>query len=195
MRGERIVQAALEKVSQNRTTIVIAHRLSTVQQADHIVVMKSGVNVEQGTHDELLEIENGVYSGLVNAQQLELATEADEDSTESLHELKEEATARTMSIYENQDGKVKEETTKSKGFFGTIGLMLWEQRVNWLFYTLTLTACACAGGKSSQISFFLILTLMQHQLRMLFRVGCSPSLSKCLHTLARGLPMRPTSGP
>ncbi|KAH8422518.1 ABC transporter ATP-binding protein [Aspergillus melleus] len=146
VRGERIVQAALERVSQNRTTIVIAHRLSTVQQADHIVVMKAGVSVEQGTHDELLTIENGVYSGLVNAQQLELATEADTDSTESLHELKEEATARTLSVHEDERKGVNADETKSKGFFGTIGLMLYEQRTLWPYYILTLIACMGAGG-------------------------------------------------
>ncbi|PLB46602.1 lipid A export ATP-binding/permease protein msbA [Aspergillus steynii IBT 23096] len=146
VRGERIVQAALEKVSQNRTTIVIAHRLSTVQQADHIIVMKAGVNVEQGTHEELLDIEDGVYRGLVNAQQLELSTEADEDSTESLHELKEEGTAKTMSIYEPEDRDANAENTKAKGFFGTIGLMLWEQRTHWPLYILAVFACAGAGA-------------------------------------------------
>ena len=72
VRGERIVQAALDRVSKNRTTIIIAHRLSTIRKADHIVVLKEGVTVEEGTHDELVTREDGVYANLVRAQHLEL---------------------------------------------------------------------------------------------------------------------------
>jgi ATP-binding cassette, subfamily B, bacterial MsbA len=52
--SERQVQASLETLMQGRTTLVIAHRLSTVQNADKIVVMDQGVVVEQGSHQELL---------------------------------------------------------------------------------------------------------------------------------------------
>lgn len=67
--SERLVQDALEKVMKNRTSIVIAHRLSTIQNADHIVVMKKGEIVEQGTHSDLLSKE-GLYHGLVGMQSL-----------------------------------------------------------------------------------------------------------------------------
>ncbi len=58
--SERAVQVALEELMQNRTTLVIAHRLSTIQHADLIVVLKEGVLVEKGTHDELLN-QKGEY--------------------------------------------------------------------------------------------------------------------------------------
>ncbi|CAI5536823.1 unnamed protein product [Closterium sp. Naga37s-1] len=63
--SEKVVQTALEKVMKNRTTIVVAHRLSTIKDADCIVVMQKGVVVEQGKHDELMA-GGGVYSSLVS---------------------------------------------------------------------------------------------------------------------------------
>ena len=65
--SERMVQAALESAMRNRTTLVIAHRLATVQKADHIVVIDRGRLVEQGTHTELVA-QGGVYAGLAALQ-------------------------------------------------------------------------------------------------------------------------------
>jgi ABC-type multidrug transport system fused ATPase/permease subunit len=66
--SERLVQDALEKLMKGRTSIVIAHRLSTIRQADNILVMDSGRIIEQGTHDQLLRVENGVYRNLSELQ-------------------------------------------------------------------------------------------------------------------------------
>ena len=65
--SERMVQAALESAMRNRTTLVIAHRLATVQKADLIVVLDHGLLVEQGTHAELVA-KGGVYAGLAALQ-------------------------------------------------------------------------------------------------------------------------------
>ncbi|KAI1113488.1 leptomycin B resistance protein pmd1 [Nemania sp. NC0429] len=67
--AERLVQKALSAAAEGRTTIVIAHRLSTVRDADNIVVMADGVIVEQGTHDELIA-KHGHYAELVEKQQI-----------------------------------------------------------------------------------------------------------------------------
>jgi len=64
VRGERIVQAALDRVSKGRTTITIAHRLSTIIKADNIVVLTKGQVVQQGTHEQLMSDENGPYWAL-----------------------------------------------------------------------------------------------------------------------------------
>ncbi|KAI3435659.1 hypothetical protein D9Q98_001717 [Chlorella vulgaris] len=70
--NERLVQAAIEKLMEGRTVMVIAHRLSTVKNADQIVVLDAGEVVEQGTHTQLLARSNGRYAALVNAQELTL---------------------------------------------------------------------------------------------------------------------------
>lgn len=71
--SERLVQAALERLTKGRTVLVIAHRLSTVQAADQIVVLEEGHVVEMGTHKELASNKQGLYSQLISNQSLTLS--------------------------------------------------------------------------------------------------------------------------
>ncbi len=84
-KSEVVVQKAIENLMKDRTVFVIAHRLSTVRNADKIVVVNEGEIVETGTHDELMAIENGVYRALYNTQFQKglhtLKTEPIEEST------------------------------------------------------------------------------------------------------------------
>jgi len=68
--SEKLIQEATEKLTKNRTSIIIAHRLATIQKADKIIVMENGLIVEQGTHAELLD-KKGHYSNLYNIQFLQ----------------------------------------------------------------------------------------------------------------------------
>ncbi len=89
---EKEIQDSLDRVSRGRTTLVIAHRLSTVINADQIIVLDQGEIVERGTHQELLEFENGVYAALWNRQR-----EVDE-ATEVLKRAGEMVNHETISI-------------------------------------------------------------------------------------------------
>jgi ABC-type multidrug transport system fused ATPase/permease subunit len=66
--SERLVQEALEKLMEGRTSVVIAHRLATVRKADKIIVLNEGTIVEQGTHNELLAKGSGLYKTLTELQ-------------------------------------------------------------------------------------------------------------------------------
>ena len=66
--SEQLIQDATDKITQGRTSIVIAHRLATVKKADKILVMDAGKIVEMGTHQELLQKENGYYKNLYEVQ-------------------------------------------------------------------------------------------------------------------------------
>jgi ABC-type multidrug transport system fused ATPase/permease subunit len=66
--SEKLVQEALEILMEGRTSIIIAHRLSTIRSADQIIVLDDGTIKEQGTHQELITLENGIYKNLSNLQ-------------------------------------------------------------------------------------------------------------------------------
>lgn len=70
VRSEQIVQAALDRASHGRTTIVIAHRLGTIKRADKIVVIRKGQVIQEGTHTELMEQTDGAYYMLATAQDM-----------------------------------------------------------------------------------------------------------------------------
>ncbi|KAL4892052.1 P-loop containing nucleoside triphosphate hydrolase protein [Aspergillus ambiguus] len=146
VRGEKIVQAALDRVSKNRTTIVIAHRLSTIRKADKIVVMTGGIDKEHGSHDDLMAIENGVYRGLVNAQKLEISAEDEADTAEASPKLEEEVDSVDTSLYNSSPKDEEEDSNVSRGFFTAVGQYLYEHRARWLLYIPTLIAAAAAGA-------------------------------------------------
>lgn len=155
VRSEKIIQAALDRVSRGRTTIVIAHRLSTIAKADKILVLQNGRLMEQGTHASLLSDEAGVYAGLVRVQMLALGTGEREETGytvgDALGEKEEEPQALTPSPGRSTSQALmgEEETEKvweNRGIVGSFGRLLYEQRSRFPFYIVTVL---CAAGIAS----------------------------------------------
>ncbi|KXH25074.1 hypothetical protein CSIM01_12990 [Colletotrichum simmondsii] len=161
--AESIVQKALDQASQGRTTIVIAHKLATIQKADNIVVMRKGMIAEQGTHDSLLRIQ-GLYSRLVEVQGLTVSepeTGADEamnfiDTAVAGANEPGEAFGLTKTLTEEKHtlqstsdiGLDQEDYDKHKqrGIFSVIAYIAQQTPELTLTYLIILAACAMAGA-------------------------------------------------
>uniref|UniRef100_H2ZPB1 Bile salt export pump n=1 Tax=Ciona savignyi TaxID=51511 RepID=H2ZPB1_CIOSA len=101
-KSESVVQQALEKASAGRTTVVVAHRLSTIRSADKIFALHEGQIMEEGSHEELLLIKDGVYSNLINMQ-------AGRESEESEEKDSAGESARSNNIESKKSGKIGED--------------------------------------------------------------------------------------
>ncbi|KAL0938226.1 ABC transporter [Colletotrichum truncatum] len=148
VRGEKIVQAALDRIAKNRTTITIAHRLSTIKKADRIVVLRKGQVVESGTHESLLEDETGVYYGLVVAQKLSLGqpTEADVTGGEADSE-QDLAVAKTRSITgEEESEEAQQKKSTGVNLFNNFFKLLAEQKNRWVYVFIAFFAACSAAG-------------------------------------------------
>ncbi|KAH7010961.1 ABC transporter [Macrophomina phaseolina] len=138
-KSERVVQAALGRVTQNRTTITITHRLSTIKKADHIVVLQNGKAVEQGTHQSLTADPSGVYSALVRAQSLHLSTP---DRTEMETGIADpDADSGKADTNSNRDGEPvrtsddqEKATDRSRNLIRSFAELLRKQQMHWLYY-------------------------------------------------------------
>jgi ATP-binding cassette, subfamily B (MDR/TAP), member 1 len=155
--AEGIVQEALDRASAGRTTIVIAHKLATIRNADNIVVMSKGNIIEQGTHDSLLALD-GAYARLVAIQQLTVSNEQtpDDSDVETLTEqthpvvasksLTRYATGDQASIdldltNERYDG----DDHKQLGLFGVVWRLIVENPdLRWAFMAMV-TGCVVSG--------------------------------------------------
>ncbi|KAL5423339.1 ABC-type transporter tr06 [Paraphaeosphaeria minitans] len=147
VRTERIVQEALDRVSKNRTTIVIAHRLSTIKRADKIIVMRQGKIVEQGSHDELVQVEDGVYHGLVYAQNLAMeADEGLEDAPLRKSKTAESEKSDMVETEEDRPSSKEEPEWTDKNFMSTGGRMILEQRHHTILYLLAFMGILGAGA-------------------------------------------------
>jgi len=150
IRAERIVQKALDRVSKSRTTITIAHRLSTIKKADKIIVLRDGKVVEEGTHDQLLQI-RGVYKALVQAQDIGAGASDSDDLNIEISDSSELGTIAQTTTGEKQDtgsDQPADSPKKSRGFFRSFFFLLYEQRSHWILYALTVLGAMGGGGMS-----------------------------------------------
>ncbi|QSZ33883.1 hypothetical protein DSL72_005457 [Monilinia vaccinii-corymbosi] len=153
VRSERIVQAALDKVSKNRTTITIAHRLSTVIKADNIVVMKKGQVVQQGTHEQLLMDTKGPYWALANAQQLDDGELPRKEFTAPKDPEKQEINSPilekiSLDLEDHSAASLESllPMKKQKTPLGCFILFLWEQKPRWVWYAIMFLSSLGAGA-------------------------------------------------
>jgi len=155
-RAERVVQDALHRVSANKTTLIIAHKLATVMAADNIAVMTSGKVIEQGTHSELLE-HDGLYAAMVRAQ--DLGAEAGEpefrEEPEEGDDVK-EALDRPLTLQRTQSEALAKDSGREVEHLsaGTVGyslgkciwIMLKEHPDLYLWYLVIVFGGLIGGG-------------------------------------------------
>ena len=154
--AEGIVQQALDKASEGRTTIVIAHKLATIRKADNIVVMTKGRIVEQGTHEGLIA-EGGVYARLVKIQDLTVASRGASSDSEGDDTIAEEDPAhptKTITKYPTADqNRLKAmvehdnfDNYKHQGFIRVIARLIRENPDLAWPYIISLIACIAAAA-------------------------------------------------
>ncbi|KAL6406964.1 hypothetical protein AUP68_09781 [Ilyonectria robusta] len=144
--AEKIVQQALNNVAKGRTMIVIAHRLSTVRDADNIIVMAKGATVEQGSHSELIGF-GGAYSRLVRLQDLGHGGVAPQDEAET---DKEEPLAALETVLSRASAHGTHDISSDKlinhGLLKCLFIMVKEQRSMWWPNGAVLIAISVLGG-------------------------------------------------
>ena len=150
-RAEKVVQDALNKVSVDKTTLIIAHKLATVKKADNIVVMSYGKVLEQGTHQELIN-RDGQYASLVRAQDLG-SEKGEADFTKENEDLALERTltmARTKSvagsIADDPEAQNLARGTLNYGLLRCIAIMFYEQRDLYWYFALSMTGSVIGGA-------------------------------------------------
>jgi ATP-binding cassette, subfamily B (MDR/TAP), member 1 len=167
-KAEGIVQAALDKVSQSRTTVMIAHKLSTVQKADKIIVMNQGRVIEHGSHESLLAAK-GAYSRLVNAQSLTAADDDEEevdvdDSKEKgdqdMQLSKVQTTRSTTSV---KSALKSEDVSRKLSLFKCLLIVFSEQRNVWGLLLGTFISSVAAGAvfPAQAVLFSRLVTVFQ----------------------------------
>ncbi|KAG4923145.1 hypothetical protein GLYMA_18G012700v4 [Glycine max] len=114
--SERLVQDALDKASRGRTTIIIAHRLSTIRKADSIVVIQSGRVVESGSHDELLQLNNGQGGTYSKMLQLQQAISQDENALLQINKSPLAMVNQTSPIFSRQSSPIDHAFSSTQPF-------------------------------------------------------------------------------
>jgi ATP-binding cassette subfamily B (MDR/TAP) protein 1 len=187
-KSEKIVQQALDRVSKDRTTIVIAHKLSTIRNADNIAVMADGAIVEQGTHDMLLDSDGAygkwwwtyeklsadeVLARLVKAQDLgqnEQQHETEDQDTEKMNLVRTQTQASSFGRETIKPGK----HGINYNLVTCIFLIFKEQSQLWKLFIVLLIAVLVGGKRKICTPLSRTLTLIQG---LLFQLRLSSFLA------------------
>jgi len=152
--SEGVVQRALDKAAKHRTTIVVAHKLATIKNADNIVVMSKGKIIEQGSHESLLE-RDGAYAKLVRIQDLgkaaEQETEEEENTVSRSHSLVVEKNVtrfptKDIERMEQQKDHGNYDLHKPISMVRVVWQLVVEQKTLAIPYTLILLGCFAGGA-------------------------------------------------
>lgn len=153
-KAEKIVQQALDNVSLKRTTITIAHKLSTIRRADQIVVMSKGQVIEKGTHDEL-NAAGGAYHRLIRAQDLgcvrsETETPSSEEQEKpEIHQVRSSTfsfpSTRNADALADCDKNEKSPSTRRRSLLGCLAILVRERRELWWYFLVVFVACLMGG--------------------------------------------------
>lgn len=147
-KAEKMVQQALDSVSKNRTTIVIAHKLSTVKNADNILVMAKGKVVEQGNHNALLD-SKGAYASLVAAQDLGRADGAEDTSEHDAEDPGGKPALVRTQTQASAHGQAAVKTSNdgiNYNIVSCIFKVFWEYRRLWPYFLILLFASVMGGA-------------------------------------------------
>ncbi|KAF2101316.1 P-loop containing nucleoside triphosphate hydrolase protein [Rhizodiscina lignyota] len=154
-KAERIVQHALDNVSHNRTTLVIAHKLSTVRKADNIAVVAKGKIIEQGTHEQLIDLRS-TYARLVKVQDLGEGagpfTASEQDDIEQNHLIRTTTSHSAVQSPGNQDF-LQPKMTMNYNLLHCLWILFREQPELNLGFIITLVACFTAGLTFPALAF------------------------------------------
>lgn len=173
-RSERLIQSALDRATRGRTTISIVHRLSTVKNADNIIVMRSGKIIEEGSHQELIAA-NGTYASMVRLQSVnnhmsqtpisnKEVTEVEDEASEPENiEFVPQSTGSTSangpdcqngktgegSTSDDSDHSSEKEKSSKRSVWSTVSGVVAQTRSQPVYILVALTSAAVVGGSYS----------------------------------------------
>ncbi|CAF3691000.1 unnamed protein product [Rotaria sp. Silwood1] len=156
--SEKLVQEALDRACKGRTTIVIAHRLTTIQNADQIYVLDNGSVIEQGTHETLMAKEGGKYKTMVKRQQMERIDD-DQDDMISIQKATEDEEKsifeRSRSFSDSQLVDMHKEISKPLIHRFVLLRLLSMNSPEWITILIGCIACILNGAAQPLFAFLL----------------------------------------
>ncbi|CAF0938979.1 unnamed protein product [Rotaria sordida] len=157
--SEKIVQEALDRACKGRTTIVIAHRLTTIQNAHQIYVLDNGSVIEQGTHETLMAKKDGKYQAMVKCQQMEKVDDDKDDITSIQKAIEEEEKSimeRSRLLSDSHTIDVNKQSLKPfKRRFAFLRLLSMNSS-EWITILIGCIACLLNGTAQPLFAFLLV---------------------------------------